>query len=84
MLLGTLAAQMFIARTAFLVSLVGAVLFLGGTRTLKMLAFPLFLLVFCSRFPPSSTRAITLPLQIFASAAAETILNYRHSGLARR
>src|SRR5438270_13064746 len=29
-MLGTLGAQIFIARTAFLVSLVGAVLFLGG------------------------------------------------------
>src|SRR5277367_2742897 len=46
MLLGTLGAQIFIARTAFLVSLAGAVLFLGGTRTLKILSFPLFLLVF--------------------------------------
>ena len=43
MLLGTLAAQVFLARTAFLVSLTGAVLFLGGTRALKTLAFPLLL-----------------------------------------
>src|SRR5712692_10232848 len=49
MMLGTLGAQIFIARTAFLVSVIGAVLFLGGTRTLKILAFPLFLL--CFMFP---------------------------------
>lgn len=75
MLLGTLGAQIFIARTAFLVSLVGAVLFLGGTRALKLLAFPLFLLVFLFPIPAIVYARITLPLQLFASSVAETILN---------
>jgi exosortase len=75
MLLGTLAAQIFIARTAFLVSVVGAVLFLGGTRALKILAFPLFLLIFLFPIPAIIYARITLPLQIFASTIAETILN---------
>src|ERR1700730_8821364 len=51
MLLGTLAAQVFLARTAFLVSVVGAVLFLGGTRALKTLVFPLLLLLFLFPIP---------------------------------
>jgi exosortase len=51
MMLGTLGAQIFVARTAFMVSLVGAVLFLGGTRALKILAFPLFLLLFMFPIP---------------------------------
>jgi exosortase len=76
MLLGTLAAQMFIARTAFLVSLTGAVLFLGGTRALKMLAFPLLLLLFLFPIPAIFYARVTLPLQIFASAAAEAALNW--------
>jgi len=75
MLLGTLAAQIFIARTAFLVSLAGAVLFLGGARALKILAFPLVLLLFLFPIPAIVYARVTLPLQIFASAAAETILN---------
>ena len=75
MLLGTLAAQVFIARTAFLVSVVGAVLFLGGTRVLKILAFPLFLLIFLFPIPAIIYARITLPLQIFASTVAETVLN---------
>ena len=66
----------FIARTAFLVSLVGAVLFLGGTRTLKILAFPLFLLVFMFPIPAIIYARITLPLQLFASSVAETVLNF--------
>jgi exosortase D (VPLPA-CTERM-specific) len=76
MLLGTLAAQVFIARTAFLVSLAGAVLFLGGTRALKILAFPLLLLLFLFPIPALIYARVTLPLQIFASAAAETVLNW--------
>src|SRR5580698_7592588 len=76
MLLGTMGAQIFIARTAFLVSLVGAVLFLGGTRTLKILAFPLFLLVFMFPIPAIIYARITLPLQLFASSVAETVLNF--------
>src|SRR5580700_7466436 len=76
MLLGTMGAQIFIARTAFLVSLVGAILFLGGTRTLKILAFPLFLLVFMFPIPAIIYARITLPLQLFASSVAETVLNF--------
>jgi exosortase len=76
MMLGTLGAQIFIARTAFLVSLVGAVLFLGGTRTLKILAFPMFLLIFMFPIPAIIYSRITLPLQLFASSVAETVLNF--------
>lgn len=75
MLLGTLAAQVFIARTAFLVSLTGAVLFLGGVRALRILAFPLLLLVFLFPLPAIIYARVTLPLQMFASATAEAILN---------
>jgi len=75
MLLGTLAAQVFVAETAFLASLTGAVLFLGGTRALKILAFPLFLLVFMFPIPAIVYARATLPLQLFASSVAETILN---------
>lgn len=76
LMLGTLSAQIFIARTAFLLSLIGAVWFLSGTRTLKILAFPLFLLVFMYPIPAIIYARLTLPLQLFASSVAETILNF--------
>jgi exosortase len=76
MLLGTLAAQVFITRTAFLVSLIGGVLFLGGTRSLRILAFPLALLLFLFPIPAIVYARLTLPLQIFASASAEMVLNW--------
>lgn len=75
LLLGTLAAQLFIARTAFLVSLTGVILFLGGTRALKTLGFPLLLLLFLFPVPAIVYARVTLPLQIFASASAEWALN---------
>ncbi len=76
MLLGTLGAQVFVARTAFLVSLTGGVLFLGGRRALKILAFPLLLLLFLFPVPAMVYARVTLPLQIFASASAEMALNW--------
>ncbi len=75
MLIGTLGAQIFIARTAFLVSLVGAILFLGGTPALRVLVFPLSLLLFMFPIPAIVYARITLPLQLFASSVAETVLN---------
>jgi len=75
MILGTLAAQLFAARTAFLFSLTGAVLFLGGTRLLKIVAFPLLLLAFMFPIPAILYAHITLPLQLLASSVAEWILS---------
>jgi exosortase len=66
---------MFVTRTAFLIALVGVVLFLGGTEVLKELAFPLFLLVFMIRIPAILYRQITFPLQLFASEVAEKVLS---------
>lgn len=76
MVIGTLGAQISIARIAFLVSLAGAVLFLGGSRIFKALAFPLFLLLFMFPIPAIIYARITLPLQLFASRVAETILGF--------
>ena len=74
-MLGTLGAEVFLARTAFLVSLVGVIWFLGGTKMLKLLAFSLLLLPFMISIPAIIYARITLPLQLFASSVAETILN---------
>lgn len=75
MLIGTLAAQLFLARTAFLISLAGTVLFAGGTRAVRVLAFPLLLLMFLFPIPAIIYARVTLPLQLFASSVAETILS---------
>lgn len=75
LIFGTIGAEMFVARTSFLISLVGVILYLGGTRIVKELAFPLFLLVFMIRIPAIIYKQVTFPLQLFASAVAEKSLS---------
>jgi exosortase len=70
----TLGAEMFLARTAFIFSLTGAILFLGGSELLKVLAFPILLLFFMVPLPAIIYNQITFPLQLFASRVAEGAL----------
>ncbi len=72
--IATLGAELFLARTAFVISLTGIVLLLGGREYLRILAFPLFLLLFMVPIPAIIYNRITFPLQILASRAAETAL----------
>ncbi|MBI4908843.1 MAG: exosortase/archaeosortase family protein [Acidobacteria bacterium] len=73
-LVGTLGAELFISRTAIIVSIVGCVLFLGGIPALKVLGFPLFLLCFMVPIPSIIYNQITFPLQLLASRVAEVVL----------
>jgi exosortase len=68
--IGTLGAELFLARTAFVEAVVGSVLFLGGTYALRVMAFPLLLLCFMVQLPTVIYSQITFPLQIFASQVA--------------
>lgn len=72
--LGMLGAELFLQRTAFLFSLVGVLLILGGTALVRELAFPLLLLAFMIPLPSVIYNQITFPLQLFASAVAEKSL----------
>jgi len=72
--IGTLGAELFLARTAFIEAVVGAVLLLGGWNALRVMAFPLFLLCFMVAIPTVIYNQITFPLQIFASKVAATVL----------
>ncbi|MCS7315741.1 MAG: exosortase/archaeosortase family protein [Bryobacterales bacterium] len=71
LVLGTAAADFFLARTAFLFSLAGVLWTLGGLELLRRLAFPLGLLVFSIRIPLFIYSQLTLPLQLLASRIAE-------------
>jgi exosortase len=75
LVVGTLGAELFLQRTALLFTLVGVILTTCGTRILKKLAFPLFLLVFMIPIPRIVYTEITFPLQLFASRVAEVILS---------
>jgi exosortase len=70
----TLGAELFLARTAFVISLVGVLFTLGGKPLLRVLAFPLLLLFFMVPIPAILYNQITFPLQLLASRAAESAL----------
>ena len=73
--IATLGAELFLARTAFVISVIGIVLLLGGTAWVRALAFPLFLLFFMIPIPTVIYNKITFPLQLFASWLAEGTLD---------
>jgi len=73
--IGTLGAELFLQRTAFLIGLVGVLLLTGGVELIKALAFPLLLLPFMIPIPSVIYNQITFPLQLFASSVAENVLN---------
>jgi exosortase len=72
--LATLGAELFLARTAIVLSIIGTVLYLGGTKRLRVMAFPLFLLFFMIPIPAILYNQITFPLQLLASRVAESTL----------
>jgi exosortase len=73
--IATLGAELFLARTAFVISVIGIVLLLGGTAYVRVLAFPLFLLFFMIPIPAVVYNSITFPLQILASRVSTEALN---------
>jgi exosortase len=74
--LGTLGAELFLQRSAFLISLLGMLLIMGGTALVRQLLFPLLLLPFMIPLPAVIYNQITFPLQLFASSVAEHTLSF--------
>ncbi len=74
-LAATLGAELFTARLAFVIALFGVVLYLGGTRWVKALLFPLLLLVFMIPIPAIIYAALTLKLQMLASQLGEMFIS---------
>jgi exosortase len=74
--IGMLGAELFLQRTSFLFALLGLLLVIGGTRLVRVLAFPLLLLPFMIPIPTVVYNQITFPLQLFASQVAETALGW--------
>ena len=75
LIVGTLGAELFTARTSLVVTLIGIVWTVGGTAILRKLAFPLFLLFFMVPIPAVIYSAATFKLQILASQLADEALN---------
>ncbi len=75
MTLGILGAELFLQRSAFVGSVWGAVLFLGGWPFIRALALPLLMLPLMVPIPAVIYNQITFPLQLFASSVAEHALS---------
>ena len=75
MMLGVLGAELFTSRTAFVITLMGMVLLLGGTRIFRAMAFPLCLLFLMIPIPAVVYNQLTFPLQILASRLAAGTLS---------
>ncbi|RKY40424.1 MAG: hypothetical protein DRP85_08595 [Candidatus Makaraimicrobium thalassicum] len=73
-ILGELAAELYTTRFSFVVVLSGLVLVVGGWRFLRLLAFPLILLVLMLPLPELITYKLTLPLQLISSRLATLFL----------
>jgi exosortase len=71
----TLGAELFLTHTAVVITLIGVIWLLRGTKTLKALAFPLFLLFFMVPIPAIIYNRITFPLQLIASRLAAGALD---------
>lgn len=73
--IGNLGAELFLQRTALIFTIVGSIWLVCGTRILRILIFPLSLLIFMVPIPAVIYNRITFPLQLFASTVAEISLN---------
>jgi len=73
--LGVLAQWVWVSRTAFLISLTGAILLIFGTKTVKALAYPLGTLILMIAPPTFVFERLTLSLQLLASSLGATCLD---------
>jgi len=80
---GVLGVGLFASSVAFLISVAGAVVCLGGFRWLRALAFPLGLAVFMLPKLAVLYNQVTLPLQLLASRIAAGILTVAGIGVIR-
>ncbi len=81
---GALGVGLFAGAVAFLVSIAGAIICLGGFAWLRALAFPLMLTVFMLPKLAVVYNQVTLPLQLLASRIAANVLMASGAGVIRQ
>jgi exosortase A len=75
LLAGRLGAELFLTRIAMLGTLAGSILFVLGWKHLRMLAFPLGVLLLMIPIPAILFNQVVFPLQLVASRAGEASLS---------
>jgi exosortase D (VPLPA-CTERM-specific) len=73
-LVGKLAAEFYSTRVSFPIFIAGILLLTGGWKILRLLAFPLLLLILMLPLPGIITGTLTLPLQLISSNLAAMFL----------
>lgn len=74
LIVGVYGADLFLSRVSFLVLLAGLIWMLQGPQMLKVLRFPLLVLLLAIPFPQIVFNQITFPLQLLASRLASGVL----------
>jgi exosortase len=72
---GTLGAELFTARVSLILVLAGGVLFVLGPEHLRIVAFPLAVLLLMVPLPAIVFNRIAFPLQLFASQFGESVMH---------
>ena len=72
LLLGTLGAELFMARLSLVILISGIVVFLAGSQALRSIAFPIGYLIFMIPLPAIIYYQLTFPLQLWASRLGAT------------
>ena len=75
LLLGVYGAELFLSRISLVILLSGLALSFGGWQLLKVLRFPLLVLILAIPIPDIIFNEITLPLQMLASKLASALLS---------
>ena len=71
---GELAADIYVPRVSFIITLAGILILLGGWRLIRLLIFPLLLLILMIPLPELVTNKLTMPLQLISSQLATGFL----------
>ena len=75
LVVGILGSELFLTRISLLGAIGGSLLFLFGWQVIRILAFPLAILLLMVPLPAIIFNQITFPLQLWASEFGEFVLN---------
>jgi exosortase D (VPLPA-CTERM-specific) len=73
-LVGELGADLYVPRVSFVIVITGLLFLMGGWGLVRLLGFPLFLLILMFPLPGLLTKQLTLPLQLISSRLATAML----------
>jgi exosortase len=73
-IVGSVGADLFLQRVSLIVMIAGAIMFIAGTAVLRIVLFPLALLLLMIPLPGIVFNAIAFPLQLFAARVSSAVL----------